>query len=145
MRAFLSAGLVVGLVAGCARTRGGAVADNERPSLTTITSEDIERSPGVSLEQLIVARIPGITLGRAPDGHLTLQIRGTATFQGVTEPLVVLDGIPLEPNPSGNLHAVDPHDIATIEVLRDGASTARYGARGAGGVILIKTKRPPPQ
>jgi TonB-dependent SusC/RagA subfamily outer membrane receptor len=108
-----------------------------------LLAEDIERSPGVPLEQLLVARVPGVSLGRAADGRLVLRIRGTSTVTGSEEPLYVLDGIPLEPHPSGNLNAVDRHDIASIEVLKDAASTAMYGVRGAGGIILIKTKRPP--
>jgi TonB-dependent starch-binding outer membrane protein SusC len=115
-----------------------------RPSATMITAEDIERAPGVPLEQLLVARVPGVTLGRAPDGRLVLRIRGTTTITGNEEPLYVLDGIPLEPNPGGNLNAVDRHDVASIEVLKDAAGSAMYGVRGAGGIILIKTKRPPP-
>ena len=108
-----------------------------------LLAEDIERAPGVPLEELLVARVPGVTLGRAENGRLVLRIRGTSTVTGSEEPLYVLDGIPLEPHPSGNLNAVDRHDIASIEVLKDPASTAMYGVRGAAGVILIKTKRPP--
>jgi TonB-dependent starch-binding outer membrane protein SusC len=81
-------------------------------------------------------------LARSDDGRLVLHIRGTSTLHGVQEPLVVVDGVPLEPNPTGNLSAVNPYDIETLEVLRDAASTSAYGVRGGNGVILIRTKRP---
>jgi iron complex outermembrane receptor protein len=134
--------LLLGLVAGCARTRGTAPAPSS-PRANILTAEDIARSPGLSLEQLLVARVPGVTLTRAEDGRLVLHIRGTTTIHGAQDPLVVVDGIPLEPNPAGNLSAVNPYDIATLEVLRDAAGTAMYGVRGSNGVIVIKTKQPP--
>jgi TonB-dependent SusC/RagA subfamily outer membrane receptor len=56
------------------------------------------------------------------------------------EPLFVINGIPLGPNPWGNLNAINVHDIETVEVLRDAAATAEYGSRGANGVIIIRTK-----
>jgi TonB-dependent starch-binding outer membrane protein SusC len=120
---------------------GAKSTDQPRPSSTTITAEDIARSPGVSLEQLLVARIPGVTMARANDGRVIIHIRGTSNLRGVQEPLVVLDGIPLEPNPAGNLRAVNLHDIASVEVLKDATTTAMYGVRGGNGVIVIKTKR----
>lgn len=144
-RISISAVLVAELFAGCSRPRDAGVPRAGSPSARSpqiITAEDIERSPGLSLEQLLVTRVPGITLTRAADGRTELRIRGTTTVLGQKEPLVVLDGIALEPNPSGNLGAISPHDIATIEVLRDPAATAMYGARGSSGVIVIKSKRP---
>lgn len=134
---------VVVLLAACSSRRSETeAAQPARPSRVVLTAEDIERSPGMSLEQLIAARVPGVTLARAPDGHVALQIRGTTSFQGDREPLVVLDGIPLDSHPGGNLNAINPYDVESIEVLRDAADTARYGLRGANGVIVIKTKRP---
>jgi TonB-dependent starch-binding outer membrane protein SusC len=117
--------------------------DRPNPSnVMMITAEDIESSPGVPLEELLASRIPGVTLTRADDGRLVLHIRGTTTVHGPQEPLVVLDGIPLGPNPAGNLRVVNPYDIATLEVLRDAAGIAMYGVRGGSGVIVIKTKQP---
>lgn len=133
---------IILLVACSARSSDTDVARPARSSSMVLTAEDIERSPGMSLEQLIAARVPGVALTRADDGRVTLEIRGTNTIRGDREPLVVLDGIPLEPNPSGNLSAVNPHDVESIEVLRDAVGTARYGLRGANGVIVITTKRP---
>ena len=105
-----------------------------------ITADDIARSPGMSIEQILVARVPGLSFGRAPDGRAIIKLRGTTTFMGNEEALVVVNGIALGPNQSGNLNAINTHDIESITVLRDAASTAQYGSRGANGVILIRTK-----
>jgi TonB-dependent SusC/RagA subfamily outer membrane receptor len=106
-----------------------------------LTADDIRRAPGQSLEQLLLARVPGMTVTRAPDGHAVLHLRGTTTFMSDEEPLFIVNGIALAPNPAGNLAAIDPHDIETVQVLRDAASTAAYGVRGANGVIIIRTKQ----
>lgn len=110
-------------------------------STVVITAEDIERSPGQSLEQLLLAKVPGLYVTRARDGHTVLHLRGTTTLMGEEEPLFVVNGIPLGPTASGNLSAINPRDIETIEVLRDAAATAIYGVRGANGVIIITTKQ----
>jgi len=138
-RAFLS----LLLLAACSRRssqHSSPPTDPNRPPGTVLTAEDIQRSPGQTLEQLLLARVPGMTLTRAPDGHAVLHLRGTTTLLGDEEPLFVVDGIPLEPN-AANLTAIDPHDIQTVQVLRDTASTAAYGLRGANGVIIIRTKQ----
>src|SRR6266516_2309175 len=113
---------------------------NRSQPATVLTAEDIQRSPGQTLEQLLLARVPGMTMTRAPDGHAVLHLRGTTTLLGDEEPLFVVDGIPLGPN-AANLAAIDPHDIQTVQVLRDAASTAAYGIRGANAVIIIRTKQ----
>ena len=138
-RAFLS----LLLLAACSRRssqHSSPPTDPNRPPGTVLTAEDIQRSPGQTLEQLLLARVPGMTMTRAPDGHAVLHLRGTTTLLGDEEPLFVVDGIPLGPN-AANLAAIDPHDIQTVQVLRDAASTAAYGIRGANGVIIIRTKQ----
>lgn len=135
------------LLAACSHRKSGSQASAPppppppAPSGIIITAEDIQRSPGMSLEQLLLARVPGLTMTRAADGHMILHLRGTSTFLGDEEPLIVVNGIPLGPNAGGNLSAINPQDIETIQVLRDAASTAGYGVRGANGVILIRTKQ----
>ena len=106
-----------------------------------LTAEDIQRSPGQSLEQLLLAHVPGLTVTAAPDGHAVLHLRGTTTLLGDEEPLIVVNGLPLGPSASGNLSAINPQDIESIQVLRDAATTSIYGIRGANGVILIRTKQ----
>ena len=90
---------------------------------------------------MLIARGPGLTMTRSADGRAVLQLRGDNTIMGDAEPLFVVNGIPLGPAASGNLAAIDIHDIETVQVLRDAAATAGYGVRGGNGVIIIRTKR----
>ena len=128
-------------LAGCAHHNRTSAATPASSSANTITAEDIDHAPGLSLEQLLVTRVPGLSLTRARDGHLVIHIRGTSTLLGDEEPLFVVNGLALETPIGGNLWSINPHDIESITVLRDAASTAMYGVRGANGVIVIKTKQ----
>lgn len=139
-RTLLPVGLVVGLVSGCAHS--GKTSQTSAPEGPTVTSEDIERSPGQPIERALEGRFPGVSVTRTPDGGIAVRIRGTTSLHGSTEPLYVLDGIPIQPGPNGTLTGINPHDIASIQLLKDPAETAIYGMRGANGVIIIKTKRP---
>ena len=141
-RALLPVSLFVGLTFGCGPGRGKA-AEQSPPPASSVTSDDIERAPGQSLEELLQGRIAGVTVTRTADG-IAVRIRGQTSFMGTNEPLYVLDGIPIQPGPNGSLSGISPYDIESIEVLKDAVSTAMYGGRGANGVIVIKTKRPPP-
>jgi len=138
LRAFLPAALVVGAL-GCASS-GQKSTSRPMPSRPALglTWEDIDRNPGVPIEQLLAARVPGLTIARASDGRMVMLLRGQSTLSEPREPLFVVNGIPL--GSAANLVAVNRSDIEKIEVLRDAASTAMYGLLGAGGVILIKTK-----
>lgn len=133
-----SALILMFALAACHHRPGAA--PSKDTSRVVLTAEDIARSPGQSLEQLLLAHVPGLFTTRAPDGHTILHMRGTTTLMGEEEPLFVVNGIPLGPNPWGNLNAINVHDIETVEVLRDAAATAEYGSRGANGVIIIRTK-----
>jgi TonB-dependent SusC/RagA subfamily outer membrane receptor len=77
---------------------------------------------------------------RTPDGGVAIRIRGNSSISANMEPLYVIDGVEIQPGPGGALTGINPHDIASIEVLKDAASLAYYGLRAANGVILIKTK-----
>jgi iron complex outermembrane receptor protein len=92
------------------------------------------------VEELMIGRFPGVRVTQAGDGY-AVQVRAATSGVGPAEPLFVLDGTPL---PTGGrvLDAVRPADVARIEVLRDVSEMARYGPRGANGVVLITTKRP---
>jgi TonB-dependent SusC/RagA subfamily outer membrane receptor len=143
-RALLLPALLLGLSAGCAARRGGeGVAPDRRPA-STVSAEDIENAPGEPLESLLAGRIAGVRVTRAPDGGIAVRIRGTSSINGSNEPLYLLDGVPIQPGPGGALAGINPHDIESIEVLKDVASTTMWGSRGANGVISIKTKKPKP-
>jgi TonB-dependent SusC/RagA subfamily outer membrane receptor len=142
-RAVLSCSLLLGLVVGC----GPRAANAPRPSPSTnstVTSEEIQRHAASDepIEKVLQGRVAGVTVSRAPDGGISVRIRGATSIYGNNEPLYVIDGIPIQPGPNGSLTGINPYDIESIQVLKDPADTAMYGARGANGVILIKTKRP---
>lgn len=143
-RALLSVGLFVGLVAGCAKRSTTDQADT-RPATqgtgSTVTSKDIQRNPGEPIEKILAGRIAGVWVTQTADG-IAVRIRGATSMNASSEPLYVLDGMPIQPGPNGSLSGINPYDIESIEVLKDAASTSMYGMRGANGVIVIKTKRP---
>jgi TonB-dependent SusC/RagA subfamily outer membrane receptor len=91
-------------------------------------------------EELFAGRFPGVEVLRLPTGGISVRIRGQTSVNASTEPLYVVDGIPIQPDPGGALRWLSPRDVARIEVLKDIGSTAFYGVRGANGVILITTR-----
>lgn len=130
----LPTALALGVSVGCAH--GNTKATEPRPA-AGINAEDIARAPAVSIEQLLISRVPGLVLTRGRDGHTVMHLRGVGTSDE-EEPLFVVNGIAL--GSASSLGAINRFDIASIEVLKDPASTAMYGMRGANGVIVIKTK-----
>ncbi|HEU4631679.1 MAG TPA: TonB-dependent receptor plug domain-containing protein [Gemmatimonadaceae bacterium] len=138
LRIALPACLLVGLAAGCAS--GGA--RRAPPDTPAVTTRDLENR-GDPIEKVLQDKVPGLLVTRTADGGIALQIRGPSSFLSGTEPLYVVDDVPVRPGPGGALMGVNPHDIESIRVLKDPADTGIYGARGANGVILVTTKRPP--
>lgn len=139
-RVLPSLGLGLALIAGC-RSAPRAESEPPPPRRDDVTAEDIERSPGQPIEELLKDRVAGVTVTQG-QGGLVVRIRGVSSFYGNNEPLYVLDDVPITPGPGGVLRGISPYDIESINVLKDPADTALYGVRGANGVILIKTKRP---
>lgn len=121
-------------------------------SVSSIKSEDIQRSPVTSLDQAIQGKAAGVQVSQAssaPGGKVTIRVRGGNSLSSSNEPLYVVDGFPIYAGGSagGNgtgqnpLATISTSDIASIEILKDASATAIYGARGANGVVLITTKR----
>ena len=137
-RALLSCTLLVGLVSACAH--GGANAGQPTDRRSIVTSEDLERSPGEPIENILMSKVSGIVVTRAPDGGIAIRIRGPVSISGSNEPLYIVDGMAFQAGPEGSLTGINPFDIASIEVLKEATATAMYGVRGANGVIVIKTK-----
>ena len=107
-----------------------------------VSSDDrADRTNPRSMADLLEGRFPGVEVTRLSSGGISVRIRGQRTFQGSSEPLYVIDGIPLSAAPGGVLMDLDPRDIKSIDVLKDAAATSVYGSRGANGVVLITTKR----
>jgi TonB-dependent SusC/RagA subfamily outer membrane receptor len=139
-RLLLPLGLAIALISGC---KSGQRAETEASPTPTadVTAQDIERAPGQPIEEILKGRVAGVTVTRTSEGGIAVRIRGATSFYGSSEPLYVLDGVPIQPGAGGSLTGIDPYDIESIEVLKDPADTALYGMRGANGVIVIKTKR----
>src|SRR3989442_3389726 len=137
-------GLLLCGVAACFH-RGGRCEDVGPASAVphSVMSEDeIDRVPGRWIGQLIMERFPSVTVTETPDGGLSFRIRGVGSFMASNQPLCLVDDVPVDLSRGSNVRAINPHDIASIEVVQDPAGTAMYGMRGANCVIVITTKRP---
>jgi TonB-dependent starch-binding outer membrane protein SusC len=107
-------------------------------SVSSVKSEDFNKGTVNDPAQLLQGKVAGLNIARAgndPNGGFNIRLRGIASFGANTEPLIVIDGVI-----GGSLNTVDPNDIASIDVLKDGSAAAIYGSRGGSGVILITTK-----
>jgi TonB-linked SusC/RagA family outer membrane protein len=123
-------------------------------SVGTLDASKIEQVPMTSFEQSLQGNIAGLQstgIDGAPGSNTQIRIRGIGSITASSEPLYVIDGIPVQAGDvtqlnsnggrSGNVMAsLNPNDIESVSVLKDAASTAIYGSRGANGVILITTK-----
>ena len=143
-RSPLSFGLLLSVVIACGQ---GASQSSESPTpkpapnSTTITSEELDRTPHETAEKALQGRFPGVNVEYKADGGLVVRIRGgSSSLMGNNAPLYVVDGQPVVSEADGSLKGINPNDIESIRVLKDAASTSMYGARGANGVIIIKTK-----
>ena len=103
-------------------------------AITVVDSKQIEKQPVQNVATALQGLAPGIQVTATRGGEPDIVIRGLGTTQGTNNPLYVIDGIP-----QGGSY-VNPSDIETLQVLKDAASAAIYGSRGANGVILITTK-----
>ncbi|MBR1401843.1 MAG: SusC/RagA family TonB-linked outer membrane protein [Prevotella sp.] len=114
--------------------------ENATGSYQLISSKKLdERHTGTIVENL-EGQIPGLMSynnGMNGGGENALTIRGISSFQARTNPLVVVDGLPIE----GSIETVNPYNIENITVLKDASAAAIYGARASNGVIVITTKR----
>ena len=111
-------------------------------SVTTLSESDISSRPQ-RIEELLRGKVPGLViLGSGPD--LRLRFRGTNSMTVEQDALVIVDDVMIQSgNVANALAGLSPDDIKQVSVLKDVASTSIYGMRGAGGVIIIKTKNKP--
>lgn len=123
-------------------------------NVSSVKAEDIENLPVAGSDQLLQGRAPGVfvsTNSGDPGGGVFVRIRGSSSISGSSDPLYVVDGIPIQ---SGNLSQndvggatvspiadINPADIESIDILKDASATAIYGSRAANGVVLITTKK----
>lgn len=106
-----------------------------------IDTTDWQNQHADRVEDLIAGRFAGVEVIPLARGGSALRIRGVNTILGNTEPLYIIDGVPVDAPPGVALMGLNPADVATIQVLKDAGATALYGIRGANGVIVITTKR----
>jgi len=106
-------------------------------AITTVKAENFNKGNISDVAQLLAGKVAGLSVSRAggdPNAGFTLRLRGLSTIGVNTQPLVVLDG-----QVGADLNTVDPNDIKSIDVLKDGSAAAIYGTRGSQGVIIITT------
>lgn len=118
-------------------------------SVSNVSSKDFKKGIISTPEQLINGKVSGVQImsnSGSPTAGSSIRIRGGASLNASNDPLIVLDGVPLEPGGiSGNdnnfMSLINPNDIESMTVLKDASSTAIYGSRASNGVILITTKK----
>ena len=128
-------------------------------SITSVKAKDFNKGVNTSPDQLIQGKVAGLQITNnngAPGAGATIRVRGTGSVRSGNNPLIVVDGVPLEGGsgrpglglpgmggtPGSNpLNYINPADIESIDVLKDASAAAIYGSRGANGVILITTKK----
>ncbi len=108
-------------------------------SVEVLTTKEMNKGYVSTVEGLLNGRAAGVvvTQGGRPGDGAAIRIRGESSLYGKNDPLVVVDGVPIE----NGLNSINPNDIETISVLKDASSTAIYGNRASAGVIMITTKK----
>ena len=108
-------------------------------AISSVKAEEFNKGQVNNPAQLIQGKVAGLSIskpGGNPNQGYTMRLRGMSTIGANTQPLVVIDGVV-----GGSLDNVDPNDIESMDVLKDGSAAAIYGTRGSSGVILVTTKK----
>ena len=111
---------------------------NLTTSISSLKQESIENRPITSISEAFSGQLAGVRAQQkdgVPGGNLNILIRGTNSINSGISPLYIIDGLP-----TTSLEGINPNNIESVEILKDASAAAIYGARGAGGVILIKSK-----
>lgn len=109
-------------------------------SAKVVNSEKLSQSQVSSVTEALAGAVPGVTMtssNGAPGSTSSIKIRGISSINAGNDPLIIVDGAPY----SGDMNNLNPNDVESMTVLKDAASSALYGARGANGVIIITTKK----
>lgn len=110
-------------------------------SVTVISSKDFNKGANVTVDNLLNGKVAGVTInsnGGSPGAVPTIRIRGGSSLLANNDPLVVLDGLPMD---SRVLATLNPNDVESFTILKDASATAIYGSRASNGVIIITTKK----
>lgn len=126
----------------------GTVKKNDATgSVSTIKPSEIQAGLATSVQDLLVGQTPGVvvTTSAGPEGGGTIRIRGGASLNASNDPLIVVDGVPLDNGSvqgmGNSLSMIAPDNIENMVVLKDASATAIYGSRASNGVIIITTKK----
>lgn len=127
---------------------GSVKKDDLSGSVVAIKAEEMNKGAVTSPQELIMGKVPGLSVSQgdgAPGAGSTIRIRGGASLNASNDPLIVIDGVPVSndaaPGTPNALATINPNDIETFTVLKDGSATAIYGSRASNGVIIIQTKK----
>ncbi|MGB0929135.1 MAG: SusC/RagA family TonB-linked outer membrane protein [Chitinophagales bacterium] len=132
---------------------GGVKKEDVTGVVTAVSSKDFNKGAIVSPEELLTGKVAGVQIigsNGEPGGQTAIRIRGGTSITASNEPLIVIDGVPIDNKPHdpggfakgrNPLNFLNPDDIETFTVLKDASAAAIYGSRGANGVIMITTKR----
>ena len=107
-------------------------------TVSSIQAKDLEKIPVSSAAEALTGRLPGVqvlTTDGAPGADIVIRVRGGGSITQDNSPLYIVDGFPVN-----NINDIAPSDIASIDILKDAATAAIYGARGANGVVIVTTK-----
>ena len=109
-------------------------------SVTALSTADFNKGAVTTAEGLINGRAAGVVITQSgtPGSEPIIRVRGGSSLNASNEPLLVVDGLPLD---GVSLSTINPNDIESFSILKDAASTAIYGSRGSNGVLLITTKK----
>ncbi|MGB5377236.1 SusC/RagA family TonB-linked outer membrane protein [Muriicola sp.] len=116
----------------------------EKSSIASVTinaDETIQNRPNASFVQTLSGQVAGLNIttnSGQPGASSNVNLRGVTSINGNTQPLYIIDGVPVDQD---NFRSLNPQDIASVSVLKDAGATAIYGNRGANGVIVIKTRQ----
>ena len=111
-------------------------------AVSSVAGGELDVQKVSRVEELLQDRVAGVVVTQTSAGAYSVRIRGVRSILGNNEPLVVIDGIPIQATTvSAAVAGLSPQSVARIDVLKDAGSTAAYGSRGANGVILITTRR----
>lgn len=109
-------------------------------AISHIGEKDFLTVSTIDPSMMIQGKVPGVSITNTgagdPNNQASIQIRGVSSRSAGLGPLIVIDGVP-----GGNLTNINPNDIASFDILKDGAASAIYGTRGSNGVILVTTKK----
>ena len=109
-------------------------------AISHVSEKDFLSVSSLDPSMMIQGKVPGVSITNTgagdPNNQASIQIRGVSSRSAGLGPLIVIDGVP-----GGNLTNINPNDIASFDILKDGAASAIYGTRGSNGVILVTTKK----